>query len=114
MGAADILQELVPVPEWGGEVAVRGMSGAELDQYQAASVEMRGQQRVLRLENLRARLLVTCMVDAAGRRLFTPQDVRALGEKSAAALERVAAVARRLSGLTGDDEEEEEGDAVKK
>jgi len=37
-------------------------------------------------------------------------DVKALGEKSAAALERVFDVARKLSGLSEDDVEELAGD----
>ena len=38
--------------------------------------------------------------------MFTDKDVKALGEKSANALQRVFDVAQKLSGITPDDVEE--------
>lgn len=60
----------------------------------------------VRLENIRARLVSLTVVDEDGRRLFSDDDVRALGAKSGAALERVWAVARKLSALSEEDVEE--------
>jgi hypothetical protein len=55
--------------------------------------------------NVRAKVVTRCVVGDDGNRLFTDSDVVALGGKSAAALERVYAVAARLSGLSDDDQE---------
>ncbi len=56
-----------------------------------------------------ARLVAASIVDEDDKRVFSQSDVKALGEKSAAALDRVMAVAMRLSGLTEEDAEELEG-----
>jgi len=106
LGAEDILYEDVPVPEWGGTVRVRGLSGTERDAFEASIVEMRGRKTHVDTRNLRAKLVARAVVGENSQRLFQDGDVRALGEKSAAALNRVFEVAQRLSGLTEADIEE--------
>lgn len=95
----------VAVPEWGGVVRVRGLTGAERDQYEESILRIRGQRADVRLENARARLVSLAVRDADGRRLFTDADVMALGRKSARALERVFDAAAKLSGLQAGDVE---------
>lgn len=92
LGATDIKTERVAVPEWGGEVLVRGLTGTERDAYE---------QRVhdSKYENVRATILALAIVDEAGQHLFTLEDIAALGKKSAAPLDRLFDVARRLSGI---------------
>lgn len=92
--------EDVDVPEWGGSVRVVGLTGAERDRFEASVV---GNGKKMQLTNLRARLIALCVVDESGERLFGTVDVGALGNKSAAALERVFSAAQRLSGLSEDD-----------
>lgn len=104
--APDLQRELVHVPEWGGDVYVRGLTGSERDALEAGMLERKGKTTSIRLENLRARLLSTTLVDEDGKSLFGPEDVVVLGSKSAVALERCFAVARRLSGFTEQDVEE--------
>ena len=112
LGAQDIVTEDVTVPEWGGSVRVTGLTGAERDRFEAAMVTLKkGGARGVNLENIRARMAALAIVDADGQRLFTEADVRSLGGKSAAALERVFKVARRLSGLTEEDVEELAGNS---
>jgi hypothetical protein len=107
LGADDRKTEDVPVPEWGGTVRVRGLSGVERDAYEAGIVQMRGDgSRAVNLQNLRGRLVSLSCVDENGARIFTDEDAIALGEKSAAALERVFDAARKLSGLSDNDVEE--------
>lgn len=103
----------VHVPEWGGSVLVRGMTGKERDAFEASmslQPDRRGQVRpadpLARLVNIRAKIVVRCVVDDDGKRLFTEADVAVLGDKSAAALERVFEVASRLSGMGDKDMEE--------
>ena len=94
----------VDVPEWGGAVQVRELSGRERDAFEASIVDSRsGGKPMLRLENMRARFVAACVIDDAGQPLFYPSDVERLGELSAVALNRVWNVGRRLSGLSDDD-----------
>lgn len=99
LAAKDLTPEVVAVPEWGGEVAVRGLRSAERDAYETTMFKTEDGRRVLNTENARARLVVLCCVDQNGNRIFTDDDAQALGLRSAAALDRVYTVAARLSGL---------------
>lgn len=103
----DIKTEQVNVPEWGGYVWVRGMSGAERDRFESEIVliDKKGKARV-DMANIRARMAATCIVDESGKRMFSAADIEALSTKSAGALERVYSVAQRLSGLSEGDLEE--------
>jgi hypothetical protein len=113
--ADDLGQEWVPVAEWGGEVLIRTLSGKERDAFEASCrqerpvLDARGKpirgrtEMVSNQDNVRAKLVARSIVDDQGNRLFTDQDVNALGKKSAAALDRVFEVAARLSRLSEDD-----------
>ncbi len=77
---SDIQTESVEVPEWGGAVLVKGLSGAERDALEAAIVEGRGRKQRLHLENTMARLVSMSVVDENGKRIFTNGDIEALGK----------------------------------
>jgi hypothetical protein len=117
LGAVDVQIEKVPVPEWGDEVIVRGLTGDELDDYQGSVRQFRptfdgkGMEAVLIQEGMRAKLLVKCLIDEAGERLFTDQDAPALGAKSGAVIDKLYDVASRLSGLSEEEKKEMEGNS---
>lgn len=106
LAVQDIQTEAVEVPEWGGTVYVRGMTGSERDAFEESVTQGRGRNQRVTLENFRAKLLVRTLVNEAGERLFGDDEVEALGRKSAAAVQRVFDVAARLSGLGTRDIEE--------
>lgn len=106
LGASDIKSEDVHVPEWGGTVRVKGLTAAQRDRFEAESVTGAGKRRDVNLVNIRARLVALSIVGDDGQPLFNPGDVKALGDKSAGALDRVFSVASRLSGIGEDDIEE--------
>jgi hypothetical protein len=109
LDADDLPCEDVEIPEWGGTVRVRGMSGTDRDRFEAAmlSKDMRSVSKESALERYRARLAAACIVDENGQRMFrSDAEIKQLGEKSAQALQRVCDVASRLSGLTDADQEE--------
>lgn len=106
LNADDVTTELVPVPEWGGDVLVKGLSGTERDEYEASCTQIRGKSQVPVFTNIRAKLVARAIVDENGERVFTPQDVAALGKKNGAVLDRLFDVAAKLSGLSDDDVEE--------
>jgi hypothetical protein len=96
----------VDVPEWGGHVFLRVMSGTERDDFEAETYVTRGRSVELNRHNFRARLLVRCICDDKGEPIFTRKDIDALGKKSAKALDRAFSVAQKLNGLSADDVEE--------
>lgn len=104
--AQDLPTERVVVPEWNGEVLVRALTGAERDTFEQSIVEQRGKSTRMNLQNLRAKLVALTVVDEEGKRLFSDEDAKLLGQKSAAALNRIFEVAQRLSGLRPEDVEE--------
>jgi hypothetical protein len=104
--AAALKTEDVPVPEWGGSVLVRELRARERDEWEASLAVQRGRQMVPDVSNMRAKLAARIIVGADGEPLFTQQDVAALGELSAAPLDRIFEVASRLSGLNPADLEE--------
>lgn len=96
----------VEVPEWGGSVLVRSLSGAERDDFEASTVKMKGGKQQQNIANFRARLVSLCIVNEAGERMFAPVDVKALGNKSVAALQRVFNKCNELNGLSEEDIED--------
>lgn len=108
LGADDLPERTVEVPEWGGAVRIRGLTGEERDAFEA---EIAGEDETPNLENFRARLLVRTLVDEAGDRLFGDLAVAELGRKSARVLQRLFDVAAELSGIGEDVVEELEGNS---
>lgn len=107
LAADDIATEVVDVPEWGGEVLVKGLTGRERDQFEESILVQNGKTRPkMKLANMRAKFVALSIVDDGGRRIFDDADIESLGQKSAAALQRVFEVAQQLSGLSDDDLEE--------
>jgi hypothetical protein len=106
LAAEDVQVEDVDVPEWGGVVRVRGLTGMQRDAFESEIVVQNGKNTERNTHNLRARLIALAVVDEAGARMFTHHDVDALGAKSARALDRVFEAASRLSGLSAGDVDE--------
>ena len=106
LAVPDIATEDVDVPEWGGVVRVRGLTASQRDAFEAASLQGKGKNTSVNLHNLRARLVALCIVDEDGNQLFAERDVHVLGQKSAAAIDRIYDTATRLSGIGENDVEE--------
>lgn len=105
--ARPLQQKRVAIPEWGGTVIVRELTGAERDRFEMSVIETnkRG-DRVFNSRNMRAKLVALSVITANGDRMFADEDVATLGHQSAAALDRVYDVAARLSRISKQDEEE--------
>lgn len=97
LAAQDMSIERIDVEAWGGTVCVRMLSGRERDRFEQWVSSGAGQPR----DNIRARLASLTICDDAGQRVFTDDDVLALGDKSSAALDIVCAAAMRINGLDG-------------
>jgi hypothetical protein len=88
------------------------MTGAERDKFEASIISRNGKDATVNMLNIRAKLASLTICDEGGKRQFTEADVMALSQKSAVALQRVFAVAQKLSGF-GDDEVKELAEGVK-
>lgn len=104
--ADDLPKKTVTVKEWGGDVVVRSMTGAErdaweMDTYAGGKINM---------DNARARLVALTAINEKGERLFTSEEAELLGGKSAKALATVYDVATKLNGLGVGDVEELAGE----
>lgn len=97
LAAQDIRSETVPVPEWGGAVMVRGLTGRARDALEARFTDAKGTLDRKAQADFRAAFAAMTIVDESGDRLFSDDDIKALGEKSSVALQRVFDVAVRLS-----------------
>lgn len=104
LDAKDLETKDIPVPEWGGDVRIRMLTGEERDAFEASMIELRkdGTTKANR-ENVRARLLILCIVNEQGEQMFNRADIKLLGRKSAKALERVINAANELNGISEED-----------
>ena len=99
------------VPEWGGSVWLRTMTGTERDQFEAESLKRKGKDIEVNMANVRARLLAKTLADERGTRLFNDGEVLVLGAKSGDVLDRLYVAARRHNRLTKEDVEELAGNS---
>jgi hypothetical protein len=100
----DLPKRLVNVPEWGGQIYVRTLTGKERDFWETETVPHRKKEKDK--SNLRSMIAALTMCDENGKLLFTPDDTEALGEKNAAALDRIVDIAFELNHFTQSDVEE--------
>jgi hypothetical protein len=106
LAAADLKHEDVAVPEWNGSVRVRTMTGTQREVFGAS---LSGDDGKADMGTFRVKLVVACVVGEDGAALFDFDDVKALSQKSGAALERVFAVASKLNGMAADSVEKAQG-----
>ena len=112
LAAKDKKQVEVTVPEWPddkgepGVVCLRVLTGTERDRLEAEFVG--GNKSV---DMVRAKLVAKCLCDSEGNRLFTEQEIPALGEKSAAVLDKLFTQCMKLNRFTKDDVEELAGNS---
>ena len=103
LNSQDLTKEKIEVPEWGGVIFVRTMTGAERDSFEQGIVN---DDRTANLSNIRAKLCALTVIDEEGKRIFTDDDVKGIGEKSSLVLDRVFQVAQKLNGISPADVED--------
>jgi hypothetical protein len=102
LGAPEPELKPIPVPEWGGEVYIKVMSGTERDRWEILAFTDGKVNR----DNFRATLLVKTLCDDKGNPIFTDVDVAALSAKPSPALVRLAKTAMKVNALTDSDVDE--------
>lgn len=112
----DIVVTKVDVPEWGGYVFVRGMSGTQRERYLESLRDVKGkgknQDIKIMLVESSAKLAQQTICDKDGNLLFSSAQIKQLGEKSSKALQRVVDASAKLNGFDADAEEEAKNDSA--
>lgn len=80
--AADTKIEKIDVPEWGGEVCIKTLTGTERDAFEDGYSEQK-------MKNFRARFLALALCDEKGERLYGDDGAVELGQKSSAVINRL-------------------------
>jgi hypothetical protein len=97
IAANDTAKEIVDIPEWGVKVEVRSMSGAARAVLVQDAANNDGK---LNFTRMLPEILIGCMFDPeTGERIFDGEDTELLMDKSGAVLDKIIAVAMRLSGF---------------
>ena len=106
LAAGRVTHEAVTVPGLAEPLYVWQMTGLENDKLDDESYVDNGKGGVeFNHANYRARLFIACVRDADGVPKFGPGDLAAVSAMSAAVLNRVLEVARRINGMTKADVE---------
>ncbi len=90
----------VDVPEWGGVVYIKVMSGAERDRFELIAEEgIKSKAQA----NIRASLLAATLCDESGKRIFTNNMINQLGDKSSIVIDRLFDIAQKHNKLKEED-----------
>jgi len=98
LGVTDYQVQEVEVPEWGGKVLMRTLSGKGRDEFES-NVTSKTQGNKVDVRGLKALLLSLVIVDEAGEPLFTQKDLDALNNKSSEVITRLFEVASKMNGI---------------
>jgi hypothetical protein len=94
--AQDWKLEKVEVPEWGGDVYLKTLSGTERDLFEDGYADQK-------MKNFRARFLALSLCDDNGERLYGDDAASELGTKSSVVLNRLFDKAWALNAFRTED-----------
>ena len=95
LAAGDFKLDKVNVPEWGGDVFIKTITGLDRDRFEDGYSEQK-------MKNFRSRFLVLTLCDEKGERLFTDAEVEELGKKSSLVINRLFEKAWSLNAFTNE------------
>lgn len=104
LSADDAKSVTVDVPEWGCSLQVRSLNNKERIDWEVACSKKRKGKVTMDPYRLKSLLVVMTCYDDGGHKVFTDDDVEALGSKNAAVVERLFEAAAQLCGVTEQDE----------
>jgi hypothetical protein len=114
LNADDLRIEVVQVPEWGGIVYIRTLTGQQREKYVESIRKVTGQGKKqsveIILQQSGAKLAAQTICEQGGKPLFTEADIPKLAAKSSKALQRVIDAAAKLNGIDEDAEEDAKND----
>lgn len=102
--ADDIRKEVVEIPEWGCSIEVRSLNGADRARILETGVDAAGN---VSLQSVYPEMVIASAHDPeTGEQIFDHSDKDGLMAKNALAIDRIAVVAVKLSGLESDSVDE--------
>lgn len=104
--ADDLTTEVVDVPEWGVQLALRSPSGKERARLVSQFVDDNGKPKLD--EMYPAILIATARDPETNEPVFTADDASWINEKAGSVLERVAGKAMTVAGIVADPEASQE------
>lgn len=113
-------RKTLDIPEWGGQIIVRGLSGKEAIPISQGAIEIAGDQKAGKLnaernERWEAATVVAGWINEDGSNVLTPQDIDDLLGKETTVISRIAKEIRILSGMAKDkDDDPKPTDVAKK
>ena len=93
---AKLPTERVNIPEWGGDVIIRTLTGSEFEEWENTETDSKNKQ------SLAAKLCVMCIIDEQGQQIFNEKDIDKLSAQSGKALLRIFEAAVKLNGIDVD------------
>jgi len=90
-----------------GLVSLRGLTAGERDLWEQEVFSQRDIKKGVK--NIRASLVVRCLTDETGVRLFTDTEIAQVGAMPSSVIDKLYEHCQRLSGLGAKDAEELEG-----
>lgn len=101
LGAKDLTSKSVKVKEWGIEVHVFSMSGAERDEFESLCQEKveDGSAKIKDTRGIKALLVILTAKDKEGNPIFTKEDMPELQKKSGKVLDDIATAAQEVNGI---------------
>lgn len=113
LAAVDLPREEVAVPEWGGSVWIRVLTGAERADFELANVRARkaAKDDDAWFRDYGVRLLALSLCDETGKPIASQGEASALAGKSSRVLDRLVDVAVRVNGLRASDVERDAGNS---
>jgi hypothetical protein len=108
LAGRDLAFEDVEIPELGGVMRVSELSVADLSAFYDSFPKDEGGKQITRLDSFREKLLAYTIVDEGGNRLFSDENIPAIGKKSIKVIKRLFDVAQKLNGMAA------EKDAIEK
>ena len=94
LAALDLKKQTVPVSEWGGDVIVQEMTALDRDRLVSETRAGETTDTV----NYAAKVLVRCLANEDGSRMFDDNEAETLGRKSPTVIAKLFAVASKLNG----------------
>ncbi len=107
----DVVSKTIEIPEWGGSVEIRSMTGEARDAYEESVFKRLDNGEYERdLSNARAKLIAACVYGPDGLRMFkSDAQIKALGSKSAVVLDRLFTECQNINAISQQDMDELEG-----
>jgi len=93
LAADDVRKEKIAVPEWGGDVFLRVLTGTDRDRFEESYSEQK-------MKAFRIRFLLLAVCDEAGQRLFGDDEGDVLGKKSSVVINRLFEAGWKLNAFT--------------